>query len=58
MVGDWTNFNPEITALLSKYQRSGIPLYLLYPSIADAPPVILPQLLNERVVLDAIKNNK
>jgi thiol:disulfide interchange protein DsbD len=57
MVGDWTNHNPEITALLSRYGRSGIPLYLLYPPIADAPAAILPQILNEQVVLDAIKNN-
>lgn len=57
MVGDWTNYNAEITALLSRYGRSGIPLYLLYPPIADAPAVILPQLLNEQIILDAIENN-
>lgn len=54
MVGDWTNYNPEITALLGRYQRSGIPLYLLYPPEPNAPPMILPQLLSKRVVLDAI----
>lgn len=54
MVGDWTRYNPEITALLGRYQRSGIPLYLLYPAEADAPALILPQLLSKRIVLDAI----
>ena len=27
---DWTNQNPEITALLTAQQRSGVPLYLYY----------------------------
>ena len=58
MVGDWTHFNPEISALLSEYNRSGIPLYLLFPPIADAPATILPQILTEDIVLDAIKNNE
>src|SRR5262245_57049685 len=28
--GDWTNRNPEITRVLERYGRSGVPLYLLY----------------------------
>ena len=28
--GDWTRQDPEITALLQKFGRSGVPLYLLY----------------------------
>ena len=55
MVGDWTNFNPEITALLEKHQRSGIPFYILYPEDPNAEPMILPQLLNESIVINAIK---
>ena len=58
MVGDWTHFNPEITALLNEYQRSGIPLYLLYPPVANAPAIILPQLLSKGIVLNAINNIK
>jgi thiol:disulfide interchange protein len=50
--GDWTNRNPEITALLQRYGRSGVPLYLLYGSKGD--PVILPQLLTASTVLDAL----
>ncbi|CAA0078470.1 Thiol:disulfide interchange protein DsbD [BD1-7 clade bacterium] len=56
MVGDWTQPNPEITALLDEYNRSGIPLYLMYPPIANAPAVILPQILSKGAILDAIKN--
>ena len=56
MVGDWTNYNPEITALLEKYGRSGIPLYLLFPPRAAAPATILPQILTQSIVLTAIEN--
>ena len=41
--GDWTRQDPEITALLQKFGRSGVPLYLLYdrggtPGRAAADP--------------------
>jgi thiol:disulfide interchange protein DsbD len=55
MVGDWTDYNPEITALLTQYQRSGIPLYLLYPANPDLPAMILPQILTPSLVLDYIE---
>ena len=54
LVGDWTNGNPEITALLKAHGRVGVPLYLLYAGSGDAKPVILPQLLTESIVLDRI----
>jgi thiol:disulfide interchange protein len=50
--GDWTSRNPEITALLQQYGRSGVPLYLLYGGKGD--PVILPQILTASTVLDAL----
>jgi thiol:disulfide interchange protein DsbD len=53
LIADWTNRNPEITTLLAAHGRSGVPLYLYYaPGTADA--VILPQVLTEASVLDAI----
>jgi thiol:disulfide interchange protein DsbD len=55
LVGDWTNGNPEITALLKTHGRAGVPLYLLYAGgSGDAKPLILPQLLTESMVLDRI----
>lgn len=56
MVGDWTHYDEAITALIERYQRNGIPLYLLYPSDSAKEAVILPQLLNKRIVLNAIKD--
>ncbi|HEY5336638.1 MAG TPA: thioredoxin family protein, partial [Rhizomicrobium sp.] len=54
-VADWTNRNPEITALLAAHGRSGVPLYLYYaPGAAEA--VVLPQILTEDEVLKVIGN--
>ncbi len=53
--GDWTNHDPQITALLEKYQRTGIPLYIYYPA-NQQPEVILPQLLTVSTVVDTIRN--
>ncbi|NRA41417.1 MAG: protein-disulfide reductase DsbD [Pseudomonadales bacterium] len=58
MVGDWTNYDPAITELLEQYGRSGIPLYLLFPTDPEADAQILPQLLNDQLVLDAIQKIK
>jgi thiol:disulfide interchange protein DsbD len=51
---DWTNQNPEITALLSEYGRSGVPLYLYFAPGAPRGRV-LPQILTESAILDAIQ---
>jgi thiol:disulfide interchange protein len=53
MKADWTNQNPEITALLSEYGRNGVPLYLYYAPNSDRAEV-LPQLLTESIVLAAL----
>ncbi|HEY3638182.1 MAG TPA: protein-disulfide reductase DsbD domain-containing protein [Rhizomicrobium sp.] len=53
LVADWTNREPEVTALLQAHARSGVPLYLYYaPGAADA--VVLPQILTAGTVLGAI----
>ncbi len=51
--GDWTNQDPQITALLASFGRSGVPLYVYYP-VAQKPPVVLPQILSRGIVMDAI----
>jgi thiol:disulfide interchange protein DsbD len=52
MKGDWTREDPEITAFLQKFGRSGVPLYVLYDR--DGTPMVLPQILTEAAMLDAI----
>ena len=51
---DWTNQNPEITALLAEYGRNGVPLYLYYAPNAEVAEV-LPQVLTESIVLAALE---
>jgi thiol:disulfide interchange protein/DsbC/DsbD-like thiol-disulfide interchange protein len=50
--GDWTNRNPEITRILERHGRSGVPLYLLYAGGDE--PVVLPQILTAATVLQEI----
>jgi thiol:disulfide interchange protein/DsbC/DsbD-like thiol-disulfide interchange protein len=52
---DWTNANPEITAALKRFGRVGVPLYVLYPATDTANPIVLPELLTESILLDALK---
>ncbi len=52
--GDWTNNDPVITEVLKRFQTSGVPLYLMYPSDPSKPAQVLPQLLTEGIILDAI----
>ena len=54
LVGDWTRRDDAITAELARHGRSGVPLYLYYAP-GQAEPRILPQLLTEGVVVEALK---
>jgi thiol:disulfide interchange protein DsbD len=50
--GDWTNRDARISAVLMKYGREGVPLYVVYPKGGDV--VLLPELLTPGLVLDAL----
>ena len=52
---DWTNQDPAITSALARYGRTGVPLYLLFPGGND-DPVVLPQILTESIVIDAVES--
>ena len=55
--GDWTDSDPEITKLLNQYQRSGVPLYLLFPKgMKEAQ--ILPQILVKASTIDKLNSLK
>ena len=53
--GDWTRQDPEISKLLAKYGRNGVPLYLMYPADNTLDAKVLPQILSESIVLAAMK---
>jgi thiol:disulfide interchange protein len=52
---DWTNEDPAISAALAEFNRSGVPLYLMYPADPTKPAEVLPQLLTQDMVISAIK---
>ncbi|MES2901556.1 MAG: thioredoxin family protein [Pseudomonadota bacterium] len=58
MKGDWTNQDAQISALLKQYGRSGVPLYLFYPSGAGTQAVVLPQILTHDIVSSALGSKK
>ena len=52
---DWTNRDGDITAMLNKFGRTGVPLYLLYKT--DGTATILPELLSESTFIEALRAN-
>ena len=56
---DWTKQDPEITALLQKFGRAGVPLYVIFPGKAPDKPIVLPEIITVDLVvkkLDEARN--
>lgn len=53
--GDWTKSDPKITEYLATFGRNGVPLYVMYSSDPSKAPELLPQILTEELVLEAMK---
>ena len=53
--GDWTRRDPVITEYLARYDRNGVPLYVVYPRNGGEPRV-LPQILTPGLVVQAMEN--
>jgi thiol:disulfide interchange protein len=51
---DWTRRDATIAAALAEHGRAGVPLYLVYPK-GGGDPAVLPQLLTEGLVIEAIE---
>jgi thiol:disulfide interchange protein len=51
---DWTNRDPAVTRVLESFGRNGVPLYLLYPARGSGEPAVLPQILTEGAVVEAL----
>lgn len=56
VVGDWTNKNDEIFQYLTRYQRAGVPLYVIYAG--EKYHKVLPQVLTPEIVVNAIQSAK
>lgn len=51
---DWTRYDPEITDALEAFDRSGVPLYLLYAP--DGEVTVLPQSLTPGIIRAAVED--
>ncbi len=54
MSADWTDENEVIAAELARHGRQSVPLYVLYDG-KSAEPVILPEILTKKIIVDALK---
>jgi thiol:disulfide interchange protein DsbD len=52
---DWTRHDPVITEALEALGRSGVPVYVLYEGEVGAAPHVLPAILTEQIVLNALE---
>lgn len=51
---DWTNYDPEITKALEKYNRSSVPFYVLL--LPNGTHKILPELLTTEIIENALRD--
>jgi thiol:disulfide interchange protein DsbD len=54
---DWTNGDPEITAVLKKFSRAGVPVYVLHPP-GGAEPILFPEILTQATLLSELERLK
>lgn len=53
--GDLTRHDDTLVALLNQHNRSGVPLYLVYPADGTSTPVVLPQVLTSSLIIKALQ---
>jgi len=59
LIADWTNKDERIAKELAKYERAGVPMYLLYMAGDDnTPPQVLPENIKLKHLKKALKNAK
>ncbi len=51
---DWTTQNPQISSLLAKFNRFGVPLYVIFPAGKPTQPIVLPEVLSPELVLEKL----
>lgn len=53
---DYTVASDDVDRLLKQFNTVSVPLYVIYPAGRTDAPVVLPTLLTEQIVLDALKS--
>lgn len=51
---DWTTQDPVITKLLNKFNRSGVPLYVIFPAKNATAPIVLPEVITPDLVVEKL----
>jgi thiol:disulfide interchange protein len=51
MKADWTRQDADITKLLNKFNRSGVPLYVIFPGNHPDKPIVLPEVIDQGLVI-------
>jgi thiol:disulfide interchange protein len=54
MQADYTNQSPAIGKILAKFNRSGVPLYIVFPGKNPTKPIVLPEVITQDLVLKAL----
>lgn len=54
MKADWTLQDPDITRLLKRFKRAGVPLYTVFPSSDPTKPIRLPEVVTKDMILAAL----
>jgi len=57
LVGDYTREDPAIGEVLRQYERSGVPLVLVYSKDPSKPPLVLPVILTPSIVQTALEKS-
>jgi thiol:disulfide interchange protein DsbD len=51
---DWTDGDDQLTALIHKFGRSGVPLYVIFSPNRPDQPLVLPEVLTPQIVVDGL----
>jgi len=51
---DWTRQDPNVTRLLRKFERSGVPLYVIFSAKNPDKPIVLPEIITKDIVLSKL----
>ena len=54
-VADWTRRDARISAKLAEFGRAGVPMYLVVSPAAPGKPEVLPELLTQDSVVQAVR---
>lgn len=55
MRADWTRQDPQISQLLQKFGRSGVPLYVIFPAGRPKEPIVLPEVITADLVIQKLQ---